>query len=334
MDSAPNDILAHPHRPAGRVPVQLPKEVLLSLSALRPGRALLAVLEEWLIIAAAIAAGVLADHWLVTILAVLVVGARQHALGVLAHDAAHFRFLPDRRWNDWVGNLLLAWPVFISLAVFRDHHGPHHRFAGTLADGNRVIWKSHDAQGRLKAHWRYPASGAAFVLRVLRQTALLRGLSWMVGSTGILADFRGSRASVVRRFWLKILARSAFYAVAVAIIIVLGIQTEAVIYWLLPYCTWHIAANYIRVVCEHSGHVSDQADFALSRTTVPGLLGRIFVLPRHIGYHIEHHWYPSVPWYNLPALHAELKRDPAFHAHANVQTSVPASVRQCLAAQG
>ena len=25
-------------------------------------------------------------------------------------------------------------------------------------------------------------------------------------------------------------------------------------------------------------------------------------------YHLEHHLYPGVPWYNLPRLHAEMKR--------------------------
>jgi fatty acid desaturase len=99
--------------------------------------------------------------------------------------------------------------------------------------------------------------------------------------------------------------------------------------WLLPYCTWHIAAQYTRLICEHSGRISAQAGFDLTRSTVPGALGRFFVLPRNIGYHLEHHWYPSVPWYNLPQLQAALREDPDFLAHANVQHSVRDSLRQC-----
>jgi fatty acid desaturase len=165
---------------------------------------------------------------------------------------------------------------------------------------------------------------------VLQQAALLQGLWWIVGSTGILADLRGSRSSSMRLFWPRILLRTSFYVCAVALVIAAGVQREALLYWVLPYCTWHIVANYLRVVCEHSGHISEHKDFSLSRTTVPGLLGRIFILPRNIGYHIEHHWYPSVPWYNLPALHRVLREDQAFSAHANVQHSVTASLRQCL----
>ena len=58
---------------------------------------------------------------------------------------------------------------------------------------------------------------------------------------------------------------------------------------------------------------------------------RLPVVPRYIHYHIEHHWYPSVPFYNLPALHAHLLAQPEFRQHAVVTTSVLASLRQCLA---
>ncbi len=98
----------------------------------------------------------------------------------------------------------------------------------------------------------------------------------------------------------------------------------------MPYCTWHIAAQYTRLVCEHSGAIAEHPDFARTRSTMPGWLGRLLVLPHHIGYHLEHHWYPSVPWYNLPRLHRALQRDPAFREHANGQRSVLASLRQCV----
>jgi fatty acid desaturase len=88
--------------------------------------------------------------------------------------------------------------------------------------------------------------------------------------------------------------------------------------------------QYMRLICEHSGAIGEHPDFARTRSTQPGPLGRFFVLPHHIGHHIEHHWYPSVPWYNLPRLHLALRGDPAFRQHANVQRSVLASLRQCV----
>ena len=51
---------------------------------------------------------------------------------------------------------------------------------------------------------------------------------------------------------------------------------------------------------------------------IPTFLEALFILPRNIGYHIEHHWYPSVPFYNLPAFHARLMEDGSYRANANV----------------
>jgi fatty acid desaturase len=332
MKSDNDIIVAHPHQPVAKVPVVLSRDVLVSLSTIRPAPALIAVIEEWTIIAATIALAVVADHWAVTLLAILIIGARQHALGILAHDAAHYRFLPNRAWNDWIGNIFLAWPVFLSLAVFRSHHGPHHRFAGGNADGNRIIWGSHDKDGKLVPQWNFPKSRAGFALGVIKKTALVHGMRWIIGGTGMLWGARGSFWSLLRhRIGTKMLCRFGWYTGVAGLAVASGAVTEAIIYWVVPYCTWHMTANYIRVICEHSGKISDHHDFKLSRSTLPGLVGRAFILPRNIGYHLEHHWYPSVPWYNLPALHEVLRRDPVFSAHANVQRSIGASLRQCLA---
>jgi fatty acid desaturase len=120
------------------------------------------------------------------------------------------------------------------------------------------------------------------------------------------------------------------WAAALAALGQYGLWLEFAIYWVLPYCTWHAAAQYIRLVCEHSAVRSEDPRYAQTRSTVPGPLARFFILPRNIGYHIEHHWYPSVPFYRLPALHARLTDRPEFRAHAQCTRSILASLRQCL----
>lgn len=328
-----DSVISHPHRSIGKIPVQLSRDELLSVSRIRPVRALVAALEEWAFIAAAIAVSVSAERWYITVLAVLIIGSRQHALAILAHDAAHYRFLPDRLWNDWIGNIFLAWPVFISLPLFRSFHGPHHRFTGEKTDGNRVFWRSHDKSGNLTREWNYPMSVFDFSVVLLRRAAFVHGILWIAGGTGLAWIFKGFPSLVVlRQLWPKMLARLSFYLLIIVCAVVFHFEKELLIYWFLPYCTWHIVAQYIRVICEHSGAISDRAEYAWTRSTLPGLPGRTFVLPRNVGYHIEHHWYPSVPWYNLPQLHRILSGDSAFKQYANVQKSIIGSLRQCLIA--
>jgi fatty acid desaturase len=101
------------------------------------------------------------------------------------------------------------------------------------------------------------------------------------------------------------------------------------LYWLVPYCTWHTAIQYARLICEHSAVHSTAPAYQVTRTTIPTRLESLFILPRNIGYHIEHHWYPSVPFYRLPELHERLLQVPDFRRYANIKRSVLHSLVEC-----
>jgi fatty acid desaturase len=322
MSAGPNDdATEHPHRGVARIPVRLSVGRLRELSRIEPGRALRAVFVDWLIIVSAIAIAHFVAHPIVTALAVVCIGARQHSLTVISHDAAHFRFLNNHRLNDWLADLLAAWPVFLSVFAFRYIHGQHHRFVGQAGDGNRRGWRTHTADGQLRPEWTYPKSRLGLIATLLRRAALLTGIMWIV--RGLIAPF------FLRRPVVELLARTAYYVLAAVALTMLDWWPAFMLMWILPYCTWHMVAQYARLICEHSGRIGTQPGFELTRTTIPTPLGRFLVLPRNIGYHLEHHWYPSVPWYNLPQLHEALREDPDFRAHANISSSVLGSLRQC-----
>lgn len=312
----------HPHEARAAVPDRLPPEVIRELSVLQPSKALAALVVEWLGIAAAIALCEILWSPLVYAFAVVWIGARQHALTVLGHDAAHFRLLPNHSWNDCIGNLAAFWPTFVSVENYRQFHGAHHRFTGTPEDGNRRIWRTHTAAGELTAEWTFPKTRAGLALMILRRAAFATGLFWIV---------RGLAAAIVlRRSSQQVAVRLLYYAAIVGALALAGLMREFLLYWLVPFCTTHIAFQYVRLVCEHSAVDSADAAFALTRTTVARWWERWLIVPRNIHYHIEHHWYPSVPFYNLPALHRRLMAQPRFRQYAVVTPSVGASLRQCI----
>lgn len=74
---------------------------------------------------------------------------------------------------------------------------------------------------------------------------------------------------------------------------------------------------------------NEDEEYRVTRTTIPTFLEALFILPRNIGYHIEHHWYPSVPFYRLPDLHLQLMRQPGFSSKANIKLSVRKALRDC-----
>jgi fatty acid desaturase len=312
----------HPHDFQGRIPGRLPARLIRELSVLQRHKAIIALVVEWVGILAAIALCETVRGQLVYVAGVIWVGARQHALTVLGHEAVHYRLLPNRWWNDWVANLFTQWPTFLTVEGFRHFHGEHHRFTGSVGDGNRRVWRTHTKDGRLTAEWTYPKTVWALYLKILRRAAFLTGFFWIV---------RGLVATVLfRRSWKQVIGRVAFYVAGIWALAAAGAFQGFVRYWIVPYCTWHMACQYIRLICEHSAvHGTDSA-YTVTRTTLARWWERWLIVPRNIHYHIEHHWYPSVPFYNLPALHAHLMAQAEFHRHAVVTTSVAASLRQCV----
>src|SRR6185369_6118376 len=82
----------------------LPPELVKALTRRSGWLATAAVLQDFAVIAVAVAVAL--ASWpdpLVILLAVLVIGTRQHALFVVAHDAAHYLLYENRKLNDRVG---------------------------------------------------------------------------------------------------------------------------------------------------------------------------------------------------------------------------------------
>lgn len=321
-DISANPVVEHPHNTSRTIPERLPATEVKELSQLEPARALAITAREWVSIAAAIALCSYFWHPVLYLLAVIFIGSRQHALMILGHDASHYRTLPTRWQNDLFANLFLMWPTFASVEGFRKFHGTHHQYTNLPNDGNRHIWYTHDAAGELAPDWRFPKTRAGLALVLLRRAAFLTGIFWIV--RGLVGS-----SLITSPGWMRAVGLS-FYGTIAGALTYFGAWYALLFYWLVPYCTWHIATQYIRLICEHSAVESDEEEYAITRTTIPTWLESIFILPCNIGYHIEHHWYPSVPFYRLPELHQALMARQGFREHAVVRRSVLLSLGECV----
>ena len=93
------------------------------------------------------------------LLAVAFLGARQHALLILMHDGVHYRLFRNRWLNDWVTEMLLAWPNLISARAYRRNHFAHHLYLNTDKDPD---W----ARKQENPDWSFP-KGWKYLLRLL-----------------------------------------------------------------------------------------------------------------------------------------------------------------------
>ena len=154
---------------------------------------------------------------------------------------------------------------------------------------------------------------------LLRRAFFVTGLFWIV--RGLVGS-----SLIPSPHWM-VVSRIVFYASIAGALTFFEAWYAFLLYWIVPFCTWHIL---VHIICEHSAVESKEAEYAITRTTIPTLIESVFILPRNVGYHLEHHWYPSVPFYRLPELHQHLMAREGFRNHAVVRRSIVTSLGECI----
>jgi fatty acid desaturase len=307
MNSGSAEVLSLEHDRPGdagaSVPVKLTKEELTRLSAINPWIASFHIGLEWALIAATIFLCQRYWHPMLYVLAVAFIGSRQHALLVLMHDGVHYRLLRNRRLNDWVSEAILAWPHLVTARQYRKNHFGHHKYLNTPQDPDLIRRKGDPA-------WVFPQATAELARMLFRD------------ATGLNAPAMLKLAAAVAKadsvpLWFNV-ARYGFYAAALAVVIYLHAFTGFVLFWIVPMFTWLVLIMRLRSIAEHHAIDGPQSEYGLTRTTQATLLERIFVAPKNVNYHIEHHFFPSVPFYRLPELHQILMSKPGYSEGAHL----------------
>ena len=128
------------------------------------------------------------------------------------------------------------------------------------------------------------------------------------------------------------MARILYYVLVLSAVTYFRVWPMFLLLWVAPILTWLKIVMRIRSIAEHFAIENDHV-YTQSRTTLPSLLERVFVAPRNINFHLEHHLYPSVPFFRLPQLHAVLMKDAVFQSKAHVTSTYWGVLRECVAQQ-
>jgi fatty acid desaturase len=285
----------------------LPREVIQRLTRRSVWRASFAVLHDFLVLAGAIAIGLY--FWpnpLVLIAAVVVIGTRQHALFVIAHDAAHYLLYDNRLVNDVVGRTC-AMVQGLSMCTYRVIHRMHHNNLYGELDPDTAL------------HGGYPRGRAYLVKKLLKDLSGLtawKTYAYFLGGAPAL----NTKTNVALRPLddtsqkLRDEARQdrnmviAFHIAMLAAMTWSGYLLQYLVLWVLPLVTVVQAILRLRAIAEHGATTDFSSPLTAARTNLaPGWLEWL-IFPHQVNYHIEHHLYASVPHYNLPALHRELSK--------------------------
>lgn len=240
--------------------------------------------------------------------ALVLMGVAQHGMFILAHEAAHYRLFANRSVNDGVGRCI-GMVSGVSMCTYRVTHRLHHNYLYTREDPDTAI------------HGGYPR-GKAYLWKKLLQDVLgwnaWKTYAYFFGAPAINEDTQhlirplddtspALRAAARQDRWWVV----AFHVAAPCLAGGLGGWVGLAWYaglWLLPLLTVLQPILRLRAIFEH-GAVSDLSSpltAARSNRTWGSLgnwVGRFFLFPHHVNYHLEHHLYPAVPHYFLPILH-------------------------------
>lgn len=100
----------------------------------------------------------------VTLLAIVLIGAGQHQLTALAHEASHHTLLRNRYLNDLVSDWFCMFPMFSSTQHYRLQHMAHHQFVNDPQRDPDV------SQLQTSGHWLdFPLSQGEFLKTLVRQ---------------------------------------------------------------------------------------------------------------------------------------------------------------------
>jgi fatty acid desaturase len=281
-------------------------------------RSVLAPLATFGLIALLVAAGLAAwGHWWVVALVVLAIAAQQHALFVLAHEAAHYRMFSSRPLNDLVGRIAGTLGG-ISMCTYRVTHRLHHNHLYGRQDPDIALNGGYPRGAGYLAKkllidlsgWTAPKTYAYFFGAPAINSATNEALRPLDDTSPSLRD-----AARRDRWWV-----AGFHLAMPCVVLALGGVDGLLKYlvlWVLPLATVLQAILRLRAVAEHGAPAGYDSPLTAARTNLPGTgplgwLVRFAFFPHHVNYHIEHHLYPAVPHYRLRALHARLREEGAL----------------------
>lgn len=291
-------------------------EEVRQLSSVSDVRGAAAIARQWILIIACIAGATWIGGPVAYLAAIFIIAGRQHALGVLMHDAAHYRLFSVRWLNETVSDLFCALPLGLLTVRYRYDHLRHHQHAVTVEDPYWVTMQQYPAG------WRWPKSPARAAFSLLADllgpgaVAFYRDwYSWLPWPNHFSRRDYPVRLDAASR-----LRCYGFFLTVGAAVAYTGTWWGFFAFYIAPQLTFLPVFLRIRAVAEHLAPPGDEGLDA-TRDTVPTLLERNTVAPLSISYHLTHHMFPGVPYYNLPRLSALLLSDPAFREHARVSMS-------------
>jgi sphingolipid delta-4 desaturase len=210
--------------------------------------------------------------WIGIIVAYLFGAFADHALFVMIHECAHKLLFKNQAANKLAGILANTPLIFPSSVSFERYHLKHHSFQGV-----------QELDGDIPNHWEAKLINNYFIGKVI----------WLLFYP-FFQLFRLSRLKEIKAFDGWVVLNAVVQVVFVAAVIYF-FGAKSIVYLLLSFFfsvgLHPLGARWIQ---EHYLTHGEQETYSYY-----GVLNNVAF---NVGYHNEHHDFPSVPWNKLPQI--------------------------------
>ncbi len=229
------------------------------------------------------------EHWLAVIVAIPVMGILQNRLFILHHEGAHRLLFSNRRWNDWIGVVLLGWLAFgTGTHSYRRGHANHHRDEFGPKEPDFLLYSFYPITAKsLRRKLTRDATGVS-AYRILKPRF-----------TGLLK----------RRYLTNSLRFLAGQVAVFGLFLLAGHPWLYLLLWVLPYASVYQVLNRLRAIAEHGGLTRSPDRRVTSHHVRQSWLSSIIIVPYGVGWHLAHHVDSGIPFRNLPAFTRVLEED-------------------------
>jgi len=303
----------NPHSPVSAISLQARfSREIRELSRVSDLQGVWGIARQWLVIALSILA-ISRLHgvwwWAAYPVMITIIASRQHAFLGLMHDGTHYRILRHRALNDFISDIFCAFPVGLSTELYRRQHLLHHQYVNTDKDPYWVQMNAHE-------DWQWPKDHiAALRLFASDLIGLCSHKTFLVLFQWSPAQPKSERMEPISR--AERIRFLVFITSVATALLVTHMWSYFFLLWVVPLFTIFGALIRARSVAEHLVLPSTH-ELNSTRHVKATLFERFLIAPVNLNYHLAHHLFPSVPFYNLPRLHRLLMTDESFRRNAHV----------------
>jgi fatty acid desaturase len=231
---------------------------------------------------------------------VLIAGIQGH-LSILLHEGSHYLLHPNKRVNGILAELA-GIPVLFTAKNYRALHLAHHEHSGDLQlDPERQVYKD-------QGYTYTPAQSWGPVIRMLLQDLfVINAIRFLNSINNYLKSIPGHKLITGR----EVVWFIAVHGLPLAIAFGSGFGVEYLVLWYGPLFTLTFFFLKLHIYGEHTG-LQGPTEFQRTWHHRSNPIFDFFVYPIRSGFHLEHHLYPSIPWYNMRSFRNELMKHPEF----------------------